>query len=66
MLFLFGGRNRLAVVLNWSWLYFSFPPGTRLIIGSSSEVGAISEGGASGGLQRTASWPVVGCRSLGR
>jgi NADH:ubiquinone reductase (H+-translocating) len=47
LLFLIGGRNRLAVVLNWSWSYFSFRPSTRLITGSSSETETISEGGAS-------------------
>ena len=39
LLFLIGGRNRLAVVLNWSWSYFSFRSSTRLITGSSSETG---------------------------
>jgi len=33
--FLIGFRNRLAVVLNWSWNYFTFQRGTRLITGLS-------------------------------
>jgi NADH dehydrogenase len=31
--FLIGFRNRLAVVLNWAWNYFTFQRGTRLITG---------------------------------
>jgi NADH:ubiquinone reductase (H+-translocating) len=31
--FLIGFRNRLAVVLNWGWNYFTFQRGTRLITG---------------------------------
>jgi NADH dehydrogenase len=31
--FLIGFRNRLAVVLNWAWNYFTFQQGTRLITG---------------------------------
>ena len=33
--FLIGFRNRLAVVLNWSWSYLTFGRGTRLITGLS-------------------------------
>jgi NADH:ubiquinone reductase (H+-translocating) len=33
--FLIGFRNRLAVVLNWSWNYLTFQRGTRLITGIS-------------------------------
>jgi len=31
--FLIGFRNRLSVVLNWAWNYFTFQRGTRLITG---------------------------------
>jgi NADH dehydrogenase len=31
--YLIGFRNRLAVVLNWAWNYFTFQSGTRLITG---------------------------------
>lgn len=31
--FLIGFRNRLAVLLNWLWAYFSFHRGSRLITG---------------------------------
>jgi NADH dehydrogenase len=31
--FLIGFRNRLAVVMNWAWNYFTFQQGTRLITG---------------------------------
>ena len=33
--FLIGFRNRLSVVLNWAWNYFTFQRGTRLITGLS-------------------------------
>jgi NADH dehydrogenase len=33
--FLIGFRNRLAVVINWSWNYVTFQRGTRLITGIS-------------------------------
>lgn len=32
--FLVGARNRLAVVLNWMWSYFTFGATTRLITGT--------------------------------
>jgi NADH dehydrogenase FAD-containing subunit len=34
LVFLVGGRNRSAVVLNWAWSYFSFRANTRLITGA--------------------------------
>jgi NADH dehydrogenase FAD-containing subunit len=34
ILFLAGGRNRAAVVLNWLWAYVTYRRGTRLITGS--------------------------------
>jgi NADH:quinone reductase (non-electrogenic) len=33
--FLIGFRNRLIVVLNWAWNYFTFQRGTRLITGAT-------------------------------
>jgi NADH dehydrogenase len=50
LLFLVGGRNRLAVVLNWSWSYFSFRPSTQLITGAAGETEELSERSASGAL----------------
>jgi NADH dehydrogenase len=32
-----GFRNRLAVLLNWTWSYFSYDKGIRLIIGKKKE-----------------------------
>ena len=32
--FLIGFRNRLAILANWGWTYFSFRDGARLITGS--------------------------------
>jgi NADH dehydrogenase FAD-containing subunit/uncharacterized membrane protein YphA (DoxX/SURF4 family) len=37
VLFLAGGRNRMAVMLNWLWAYITYRRGTRLIT-SSTEV----------------------------
>ncbi len=33
VMFLIGFRNRLSVMLNWAWYYFSFNRGARLITG---------------------------------
>jgi NADH dehydrogenase len=33
--YLIGFRNRLAVMMNWMWNYFTFERGTRLITGLS-------------------------------
>jgi NADH dehydrogenase len=32
LLFLVGFRNKLIVLINWIWNYFSYDNGTRLII----------------------------------
>jgi len=32
-----GFRNRLVVLLNWGWSYFSFDKGIRLIMGKTQE-----------------------------
>ena len=32
--FLIGGRNRIAVMINWFWAYVTFRRGTRLITGN--------------------------------
>jgi NADH dehydrogenase len=37
VLFLLGSRNRVAVVLNWIWLYVTYRASTRLITGSSPQ-----------------------------
>jgi hypothetical protein len=34
VLFLAGGRNRMAVMLNWLWAYITYRRGTRLITAS--------------------------------
>jgi NADH:ubiquinone reductase (H+-translocating) len=36
VLFLVGARNRLAVILNWAWSYFTFRASTRLITGGEN------------------------------
>jgi NADH dehydrogenase len=42
--FLIGFRNRLVVVLNWGWNYFTFQQGTRLITGiTGSRMGQLDE-----------------------
>jgi NADH dehydrogenase len=35
--FLVGARNRLTVILNWLWSYFTFRAGTRLITGTPEQ-----------------------------
>jgi NADH dehydrogenase FAD-containing subunit len=37
VLFLIGFRNRVAVLLNWLWAYFTFERGSRLITGNIDE-----------------------------
>jgi NADH:ubiquinone reductase (H+-translocating) len=37
VLFLIGFRNRVAVLLNWLWAYFTFQRGSRLITGTAAE-----------------------------
>jgi NADH dehydrogenase FAD-containing subunit len=37
VLFLIGFRNRIAVLLNWLWAYFTFQRGSRLITGTIDE-----------------------------
>ncbi len=36
VLYLIGFKNRLEVILNWSWNYFAFSRGARLIVGKDS------------------------------
>jgi NADH dehydrogenase len=35
LFFLIGFRNRLAALFNWSWMYFTYQRGARLITGKS-------------------------------
>jgi NADH dehydrogenase len=37
--FLIGFRNRVAILANWAWTYFSFKDGARLITGSQTLTG---------------------------
>lgn len=37
LLSIIGFRNKLVVLLNWTWSYFSFDKGVRLILGSKKE-----------------------------
>ncbi|HEY1807548.1 MAG TPA: NAD(P)/FAD-dependent oxidoreductase [Acidobacteriaceae bacterium] len=46
--FLIGFRNRLAVLSQWVWSYFTFTSGVRLIYGSQSLPGWTTEQGGSG------------------
>jgi NADH dehydrogenase FAD-containing subunit len=38
VLLLAGGRNRVAVVMNWLWAYLTYRRGTRLITGNTMDV----------------------------
>ena len=44
LVYLIGFRNRLVVLLNWTWRYFRWPSGPRLIVDDSAPDGS---GGAS-------------------
>jgi len=46
VLFLIGFRNRLIVMINWAWAYFSYQRGARLITGSN-ELPGWSEPGST-------------------
>jgi NADH dehydrogenase/putative oxidoreductase len=41
--FLVGGRNRVAVLIQWFWAYVTFRRGTRLITGSPDTLHAVDE-----------------------
>jgi NADH dehydrogenase/putative oxidoreductase len=38
VLLLAGGRNRVAVVMNWLWAYLTYRRGIRLITGNTMDV----------------------------
>ncbi len=40
--FLIGFRNRLVVLLNWAWAYWSYQRGARIILGEDAEAQARS------------------------
>lgn len=42
--FLIGFRNRVVVLFNWAWSYFTYQRGTRLITGHRLEPPAVGEG----------------------
>jgi NADH:ubiquinone reductase (H+-translocating) len=47
ILFLIGFRNRLLVMIQWAWSYFTYDRGTRLITGSDQLPGWIQPSSAS-------------------
>jgi NADH dehydrogenase len=38
-----GYRNRLVVLMNWMWSYFSYDKGMRLIIGNKKDISLFKE-----------------------
>jgi NADH dehydrogenase len=38
LFYLIGFRNRLRVIINWTWRYFDWPSGPRLIVADSETV----------------------------
>jgi NADH dehydrogenase len=38
LFYLIGFRNRLRVVINWTWRYFDWPSGPRLIVADAETV----------------------------
>jgi len=61
LLFLIGFRNRLSVLLDWSWNYLTFQRGARLILPMESDDGGEVEGRSvgSGGSRLSRSWPAA-------
>ncbi|WP_052107834.1 NAD(P)/FAD-dependent oxidoreductase [Aerolutibacter daejeonensis] len=45
--FLIGFRNRLVVLLNWAWAYWSYQRGARIILGSDRDDLERGDGGAT-------------------
>jgi NADH dehydrogenase len=43
LVYLIGFRNRLVVLVNWTWRYFDWPSGPRLILGQECQEGQGSE-----------------------
>jgi NADH dehydrogenase len=40
--YLIGFRNRVLVLMEWAWLYFTFQHGARLIVGNPESIGPFS------------------------
>jgi NADH dehydrogenase len=49
ILYLIGFRNRLIVLIEWAWSYFSYQKGTRLITGRSAALPRPADGPGDGG-----------------
>jgi NADH dehydrogenase len=53
ILFLIGFRNRLLVIIQWAWSYFTYQRGARLITGTPEKLlpdtDPVSDGGPGGG-----------------
>jgi NADH:ubiquinone reductase (H+-translocating) len=48
IVYLIGFRNRIVVLINWSWRYLSWGSGPRVIVGDELERGTAGGSGASG------------------
>ncbi|MGE0870069.1 MAG: NAD(P)/FAD-dependent oxidoreductase [Kofleriaceae bacterium] len=48
IMFLIGFRNRVLVMFNWAWSWFTFKRGARLITGSTGALPAVNTIGADG------------------
>jgi NADH dehydrogenase len=48
LVYLIGFRNRIVVLINWSWRYLSWGSGPRVIVGDELERGTAGDPGASG------------------
>ncbi len=40
LVYLIGFRNRFVVLVNWTWSYFRWPSGPRIIVGDVASSGA--------------------------
>jgi len=52
LVYLIGFRNRIVVLINWSWRYLSWGSGPRVIVGDELERGTAGEPGAPGTADR--------------
>jgi NADH:ubiquinone reductase (H+-translocating) len=48
IVYLIGFRNRIVVLINWSWRYLSWGSGPRVIVGDQLERGTAGDPGAAG------------------
>jgi NADH dehydrogenase len=58
IIYLIGFRNKIVVLINWSWRYLSWGSGPRIIVGDKLELPEPEAGSEAGGEAGTGSTPV--------